>query len=292
MTPAHLTFSGATPQQLQAQYPNFQWSYAFDQQFSTRLPKNVVMIRTVVALALTGLAMLLLKSYPRLRRFVAVVGVLFSLKTVYTHLIAKDPLVEFFCKHLPTRNSSANSTNQQSLETRLNQLPQLDLRQGVDQSICSAIRGLRWEDLDQPLYRTTTLDGRNVFIIRGVTTDPQQLERTTTGVRFTKKQKPRATDIPFPSSRLRVYIERFSPSDTVGLSHKFGNGPEAKMFARTEERLHAVFSPFQGNTFSPRRAGHSFVNPECSVVSTANCETKFSGTISSADAFEIFAQLQ
>jgi hypothetical protein len=289
----HLTFSGSTPQELQARFPNFQWSYGFDRLFSTRLPKNVVMIRAVAALVLTGLAVFLLKSYPRLRRFATVLGIVFAFKAVYTHLIAKDPLVEIFWKHLPTRNRSVETNHQQSLEGRLNQLPQLDLRQGTDESICSAIRRLRWEELDQPLYRAISLDGRNVFVLKGETTDPQQLERMDTagGVRFDEKGQPRATDTPFPSSRLKVFVERFGPRDCIGLGRKFGNSSTAKNFARTDEWLHAVFSPLQGNTFSSRRTQHRFVNPACSVVSTANAETTFSGTISSAEAFEIFAQL-
>jgi hypothetical protein len=280
-----------------ARYPGFQWSYALDRQFTTQLPKNIAMIRAVVALVLAGLALLKLKI-PLLRASVAVVGILFALKTVYDHFIAKDSLVELFCKHLPNThypddlNHVESPVNQSTQEVKLRLLPQLIFRRDPHESFCRAIQRLNWEDLDQPLYRTTTSDGRNVFIIK-----EREREGEGEGIYLENffldvlKNGSASSPFPYPPSdkRLYVYIERFGPFDILGNGMNTPNNP-SKRLANIESAIYAIFHPFQGNTFFSQ-VENLAVDPDKNRL-IHSCSTQFTGTISSAHACELFAQLQ
>jgi hypothetical protein len=267
----HLTFTHRSPAELLVAYPDFVPTHDVNSEFTTQLPRKIVIIRSLVALGITLLVRAVIKT-PSFRRAVLAVGFVFIAKTVYSHLIAKDPLAQFFSRELPY-------------------MQEINLLQRPNESICDAVRRVRWEDIGHKVTRTRTLDGRMVIIAKGMKFPKAPLEIT--------------------DKRLFVYIERFNLGDCPR-SRKL-TVEQQSQFATIDECIHAIFFPFRGNTFKThflnafsaplnqeqlaRAKPKDLANPDFirgaeEMNLQPSCEVFCAGSITGARAFEIFAQLE
>lgn len=142
-------------------YPNIQMPFQAGKDILTQLPKKIVVIRAIAVAAFASLYALKLSAtvfcWP-----VAIVGIGFAGWTIYSHLLAKDPLVEAFYKIARGKE-------------RFEALPEINLGQGPDEKIFRAIKRINWDHLNQPIARTRTLDGRNVIIVKGLSRNNEGL---------------------------------------------------------------------------------------------------------------------
>ncbi len=186
------------PNQFKENYGNFQAPFNSKKIF-TQLPKNIVAIRVVATLAFTALAALKLSAtifcWP-----IVVAGVAFAGWNIYFHLLSKDPLMETFYKIVGGKN-------------KFEELPNINLAQAPHEKVCEAIERLNWNDLDQPIYQTKTLDGRHIVIIKGLSRE---------------KEGPHKRD---HTKGVLAFVEKLSPAE-LGVAI-----------------VHAIVDPFKGNTF-------------------------------------------
>ena len=236
-------YYGTPLDQCQVNYPNFNTTFNSRKEISTQLPKNITVIRVVATLAFTLLAALKLSAsifyWP-----VVVAGVAFAGWTIYSHLLSADPLMETFYKISGGKN-------------KFEELPEIDLRQVPNEKIFESIRRLNWDDLNQSIGRARTLDGRNVFIIKGLSRNPE--------VFFTKYQ----------TKGVLAFVEKLGPED---LPKRTSNLPEL-----AEAISHAVLFLFKGNTFGTflysKRDANDY-SRFCEIYSSISCDM----------ANELFAQ--
>lgn len=217
---------------------------------ATQLPENIAVIRIIAALALpliVGISLGAIFFYPA---FVAGAG--FAGWTAYTHLLSKDPLVELFYQIVGG-------------EENFNQLPVINLQQDPHKKFCEAIKKLQWDEIRHAVSRATTLDGRQVVIIKG-------LSYGLDGVYGAQIKN------------LFVFIEKVGPAD---LPREISNEPES-----VTAFLHAVFLPLEGNTFDRFLFSCNSSSSEGdNEISVDSYETNICASITAFRANEFFAQL-
>lgn len=221
-----------------------------EQQTTTQLPKTIALIRVIATIVFTAYLALKLNAtifcLP-----VLFIGAAFVGWTTYTHLLAKDPLVEVFYRIVGGKD-------------RFDQLPEIRLEQNPNEKISTAIHRLSWNHLNQPMYRTTTLDGRQVVIVKA-------LSRINDGLFFA------------PTRSILAFIEKVGPDD---IPRRISNEPEL-----VESALYAIGAPFAGNRF-----GHLLYSSDSERVIDGvrvveSYETRICADITSSMANEFFAQL-
>lgn len=136
--------------QLQKHYNHI--SLDFHKDLYTQLPKNIAVIRSLAITAFTSLIAFGLET-PIFRWSVAIAGVAYAGWTIYAHLLTKDPLIEAFHKICGG-------------EQKFNQIPTHHLKD--NQKIASFIKGLNWDELQQPVTRYITSDFRNIVVVKGL----------------------------------------------------------------------------------------------------------------------------
>jgi hypothetical protein len=134
-------------------FPNVQRPF-LREIIATKEQKNIVATRAVAILAFTSLMAYGLRNtvfcWP-----VALTGTAFTGRKIYSYLLSKDPLMEAFYKITGGRE-------------RFEALPEINIRQGIDEKISMTIRRINWENLIHRISKAKTLDGRNVIIVKGL----------------------------------------------------------------------------------------------------------------------------
>jgi hypothetical protein len=211
-----------------------------DKNIQTQLPKNIATIRAVASVVLTGYLAFKLAAtvfcWP-----VVIVGTIFTGWTIYSHLYSKDPLMEAFYKICGGKH-------------KFEQLPEISLGLNSKERNSIVIKNLKWDDLEYPIAKAKTLDGRNIIIIKVLN---------------------RNTDERFQG--VLAFIERFEPSDCN----------EVPLPDYATSVAHAIFFPLEGNTFGGTRDSST-------CRSTNNAITREFAVYSSISkdmANELFAQL-
>jgi len=233
-------------EQFQTCYGNIQSPFSSD--VTTQLPKNIAAIRAVAALALTGFVAFKLAStvffWPAV-----VVGVAYAGWTIYSHLCSKDPLSEAFYKICGGKD-------------KFEQLPEIELEQKPNEKIATVISNLNWDELEHPVMKTKTLDGRNIIIIKGLT----------------RNRETRLFSI-CQTKGVLAFVEKLGPCD---VHRVISNLPEL-----AESIMFAVCFPFTRNTFG--RLLCSFSSRSGNTSSSTFC--KVYSSISREMGNEFFAQL-
>ncbi|MBA2367407.1 MAG: hypothetical protein H0V82_00100 [Candidatus Protochlamydia sp.] len=103
--------------------------------------------------------------------------------TIYSHLLSNDPLMEVFYKLAGGKE-------------RFEVLPEINLPQTPGGKISKAINRINWDDLNLPLVRAKTIDGRNIVIVKGLS----RMNDGLTGIRAQTKS-------------ILAFIERANPGD-------------------------------------------------------------------------------
>jgi hypothetical protein len=250
----YLNFSNRPLTHLHSNYPKFEWFPKNN--YTTLLHGKAVAIRSIVVLALMGLAQAVFRSSV-LRKPLLIVGILMLAKIILSNC-RKDPLVELF----------------------KGEHPRIRINQG-NESICDAIKRLKWNDLTEPFYQGETKDGRKVFIARGISTKKEHpITVQTDGYNHsTYAQNPSVSVVTPSIYRLHVYIQGFNPIDREAY-------PSSSYHDRRSSAADNVLF------YQPENYSLSFSNAFAgSRDREISCETECSGTISAAEAFEILAQL-
>lgn len=163
-------------------FPNVQFPFQGNEKIFTHLPKNIVVIRAVAYAAFS--AMLAFKLSATVFGWpVFLAGIAFAGWTIYSHILSKDPLMEVFYKIAGGRE-------------RFEALPEINLTQAPNVKISKAIKRINWDQLNHPIARAKTLDGRNVVIVKG-------RSHLNDGL----------SDVPAQSKSVLAFIERANPDD-------------------------------------------------------------------------------
>jgi hypothetical protein len=183
---------------------------------------------------------------------VVVIGAAFAAWTAYSHLLSKDPLTELFYQIVGGKDQFA-------------QLPEIRLEQNPNEKICTAISRLDWNNLDRVMYRAKTADERNVIIVKG-------LSRTNDGMFGAHTRS------------ILAFIEKVGPED---VPRYISNQPELM-----DAILHAIFTPFVGNTFGRGGGSSNSVSTLNSGEQVADSsETRICSSITTSMANEFAAQM-
>jgi hypothetical protein len=215
----NVLYYGTHPSRWETHYGNVQRPFEDGKEICTQLPKNIVVIRAAAVAVFTTLAAIKLSAsilcWP-----VAIAGMGYAGWTIYSNFIALDPLMEAFYKI---------SGGQERFEA----FPEINLAQAPDEKISAAIARINWEDLNHPVSRTRTLDGRNVVIIKG----------------FERNSVCKSID---------AYIEKVGPED---IPRSMSNLPEL-----ADAFIHAL-SDFatEGNTYSKELYQRSAERRDCTI---------------------------
>lgn len=138
----------------QMNYAGNSLPFASGTKITTLLPKNIALTRAITALALALFAAFRLSAtllfWPTI-----VVASAFIGRTIYSHLIIKDPLVEAFYKIVGGKD-------------KYEKLPEISLQLAPDDKVVEAIQKIYWDQLLHPMTRSKTLDGRHVIIVKGL----------------------------------------------------------------------------------------------------------------------------
>ena len=230
----------------QQYYGHVQAPFEAGKEILTQLPKNIAVIRAVATVAFTSLLALKLSAtvfcWP-----IVIAGLAFAGWTIYSHLLSKDPLMETFYKIVGGKDE-------------FEKLPPIDLAQAPNEKIFQAISRICWDNLNSPIAKTRTLDGRNVMIIKGLSRNINSL--------FANCQ----------TKGVLAFIERTGPKD---LPRIISNLPEL-----ADSIMHAVLTPHEGNTF-----GRFFYSSNYSIGNNNNTYCMVYSSISSDMANELFAQV-
>lgn len=203
-------YYGTLPYQWQTHYGNVQKPFENEKEICTQLPQNIVVIRAVSIAVFTALAAIKVSAtifcWP-----VIIAGLGYAGWTIYSHLLTSDPLMEAFYKISGGKE-------------RFEAFPEINLVQAPNEKISDAIGRINWDDLNHPISRGRTLDGRNVIIIKG----------------FDRNHAFKSVD---------AYIEKAGPED---IPRSISNLSE-----QAEAFVHAL-SRFatEGNTFSKALYSH------------------------------------
>ncbi|MCE2984025.1 MAG: hypothetical protein LW832_10745 [Parachlamydia sp.] len=84
-----------------------------------------------------------------------VAGIAFAGWTIYSHIGCKDPLMEAFYKMSGGREA-------------FEQLPEIQFNMNSLKELAAAINEINWDNLEHPITKSKTLDGRNILIIKGL----------------------------------------------------------------------------------------------------------------------------
>ena len=222
-----------------------------EKKITTQLPKNIALIRIATTAAITALLAVKLQAtifcWP-----VVVIGAAFSGWTAYSHLLSKDPLTEVFYRIVGGKD-------------RFEQLPEIRLEQDPNETLCTAIGKLRWDNLDHPIYKTTALDGRNVVVVKGFSRTPQGL-------------------LGAQAKSILVFVEKVGPDDVY---RNISNQQ-----ALVDAAIHAIFTPLKGNTFGRSLASVESANIWVNGDRVIDCyDSEIFSSITPSMANEFFAQL-
>lgn len=229
-------YYGTPNDQFNNYYPLSKNPFDPDTTIYTQLPKQTAIIRTIAAGIFTALAALRLRDSVFCWPIVAT-GIAFSCWTIYSHLLAKDPLMHTFYEIAGGKG-------------KFDALPKIQLGQKPEEKISAAIQRIEWDKLNRPISIAQTLDGRNVVIVKGKSRDPQGFL------------------IPCQKDTIFAFIERTGPEDSPRVI--------SNMNELVSSALHAIVFPFTGNTFGTflRSSSHgdgknnrSFSWEICSTIS-------------------------
>lgn len=171
--------------QLQIHYPNFQSIFSGTKY--TQLPSHIAAIRAIAAITFSALAAFKLSSTMWCWPIIVVAGAAYAGWTIYFHFLCKDSLMEAFYKIVGGKNQFDN-------------LPNINLNQSPNERFAQAIARIKWHQLNDAIYKTETLDGRHVVIVKGLSRD-LNLSRQETIFAFIEKIGPIDTS-PIPKVSL------------------------------------------------------------------------------------------
>lgn len=186
--PINFLYCGTPSAQLQGRYSNFQQLFS-GREIYTQLPRVSAIIRVIATLTFTALAALKLSS-TRWCGPIAITGLAFASWTIYSHFLRKDPLVETFYKIVGGKD-------------QFDDLPEVDLQQSPNERISEAIERIEWDQLEK-VNKTTTLDGRCVVVIKGLTNNFYTNNSNTNN---------------FDDKSVLVFIEKLGPEDKPKSMH-------------------------------------------------------------------------
>lgn len=198
-------------QQLQMHHDSIQ--FPFKKDIVTQLPKSIAVIRVVATLAFSSL-IAFRSAATAFCLPIVVAGIGFAGWTIYSHLFSKDCLMEVFYKISGGKD-------------KFQQLPEIQLQKSQNEKISEAIGKLKWDNLEHPIAKAKTLDGRNIIVIKDFVESADSQTKS-----------------------ILVFVEKLGPYDiprTISNLHEFA-----------QSVIHAIFSPFQGNTFSRFLKSSSF----------------------------------
>lgn len=214
----------------------------------TQLPRDITIIRTVAALAFSALVASFLSTtifcWP-----VFIVGGAFAGWTSYSHLFSKDPLMDVFYTILGGKD-------------KFERLPEIQLLQNPNEKISDIIAKLTWDQLEHPISRTVTIDGRNVIIIKGLSRK--------------EEVKQEDDDVDPQTKSVLAFVEKCGPRDVFASDIP----PSHDSF------LYAIFAIFQKNIFK--------AVPYCSgagIGSKYNNDCRICSSITGKMANEFFVQI-
>jgi hypothetical protein len=169
------------------------------QKITTLLPANIVHIRIAVTAVFTAYVVARIMGLTVWAWPVVILGATFSVYTAVKHLFRQDPLV----------NAMYQIAGGEQAYNALPEYPKVNVnvplagpnlaqvkREHPEWLSCpdatfTQIRLHKWENLDRPLYRATTPDGRKVLIVRG--RDRAEEVNTYTMTAFVEKAGPKDT---------------------------------------------------------------------------------------------------
>lgn len=251
MIPVFLYYNASSDQYL-TNYGNHRLFQENERQITTQLPKNIALIRIVTTVALTILlaveAQATIFCWP-----VVIIGAAVAGWTAYSHLLSKDPLTEVFSQIVGGKD-------------RFEQLPEIKLKQNRNEKICTAISKIDWNNLGQCMYKTKTIDGRHIIIVKGLSRDNKGMFLAHTRSIF-------------------AFIEKVGPED---VSRHISNLPEF-----VDAALHAIRTLFKGNTFDSILSSYDsrrVCGNKVPVVDSS--ETKICSSITTSMANDFFAQME
>jgi hypothetical protein len=122
------------------------------EKYTTQFPTNVTLIRIAVTAIFTAYIVGRIMGLTMWAWPVVIVGASFSLYTAVKHVFMRDPLVA-------AMQIVAGGKEQ------YNGLPVIDVM--PNKKLWETIEAIQWNNLEHPLYRATTLDGRKVLIVKG-----------------------------------------------------------------------------------------------------------------------------
>jgi|GEM_PF-2339725 len=174
-------------------------TYPTGQKIWTQLPVNVAKIRIGVILAVTAYFFHTLQKNPMVsewRWLVVIVGVALAAWVAYKYLLSEDPLVETFYKIAGGKEE-------------YEKLPEFPLDKNKK---TYANFDITWANLEHPLYRFLTSDGRKGLMIKGLSHSKKlELEDIIVGGE------------PTPIQNLMNFVEKLGPYD---VPRKIGNEAE------------------------------------------------------------------
>ncbi len=165
-----------------------------NQKITTHLPANVALIRIAATAVFT--AYLVAKIGATVWAWpIVVVATGFGIYTAVKHIFIKDPLVEAMYK-------IAGNCHE------YNKLPVWNVIK--NKKLSQTISEIQWKNLDHPLYRALTSDGRKVLIVKG----------------YDSKEKSEDS----PSSRteaVMIFVEKLGAYDVPRIISNVGEGFES-----------------------------------------------------------------
>lgn len=171
-----------TPPEKFEKFYIYPWNPPFKSEIYTQLPKNIAIIRSIAVLVFSSLAAFSL-GFSVLSCSIVLAGAAFAGWTIYSHIYAKDQLMEAFRRIVGSKEA-------------MEKLPlEVKLKMGPNEKISDAIARLKWDELSHKIS-LNKIDGRNVIIIKALSREVDKNTNTQTKAILAFVEKLGPYDVP------------------------------------------------------------------------------------------------